>query len=199
MGMRERITNGPLLRSYRRASARWRALLGRPLGLWRRGATQLRSLRLPRYYRVAVTGESMSPTLHPGDYLVLRRGAPARSRMAGSLVSIRDATGRPLLKRIVGLPGELLQVGEGINVNGLPLVEHYARGATPGHQFRGANRLARDHYFLVGDNRTASTDSRDFGAVHYDRIDGVAVCRYWPPWRVSPIGRERRRGSTGDR
>ena len=141
----------------------------------------------PRYYRVGVVGDSMSPALHPGDYLLLRRGPTPAGEAPGSLIAIRDATGRPLLKRIVGLPGESLRVGAQIHINGTPLIEPYAHGETPQAQFRGVNRLQEDEYFLVGDNRAASTDSRDFGSIHRDRIEGIAVLRYWPPARFSRL------------
>ena len=141
----------------------------------------------PRYYRVAVEGDSMSPALHPGDYLLLRRGPTSDGEAPGTLVTIRDATGRPLLKRIVGLPGESLRVGAEIHINGTPLIEPYAHGETPQNQFRGVNRLRENEYFLVGDNRAASTDSRDFGSIHHDRIRGVAVFRYWPPGRFGRL------------
>jgi len=144
------------------------------------------------YYRVAVVGDSMSPALHPGDYLLLRRGPASGVQAAGSLVAIRDATGRPLLKRVVGLPGESIRVGTDIQINGVPLVERYAWGKTAEHQFRGVNRLGEDEYFLVGDNRTASTDSRDFGSIHRGRIDGIALFRYWPPERFGSLHKPER-------
>ncbi|MBT5774434.1 MAG: signal peptidase I [Dehalococcoidia bacterium] len=140
-----------------------------------------------RYYRVGVVGDSMSPALHPGDYLLLRRGPSSGREAPGTLVTIRDATGRPLLKRIIGLPGESLRVGTEIHINGTPLIEPYAHGETPQNQFRGVNRLGQHEYFLVGDNRAASTDSRDFGSIHQDRIQGVAVFRYWPPGRFGRL------------
>jgi len=140
-----------------------------------------------RYYRVGVVGESMTPSLHAGDYLLLRRGTTTGGEAPGTLVTIRDATGRPLLKRIVGLPGESLRVGTEIHINGFPLIEPYVSGETPQTQFRGVNRLREDEYFLVGDNRSASTDSRDFGSIHHDRIEGIALFRYWPPERFGRL------------
>ena len=150
-------------------------------------AALLRSLRR-RYYRVEVAGDSMRPALHPGDFLILRRlTSDGSSVSAASIVALHDATGRLILKRIIGLPGESLRVGTAVQINRRPLLEPYARGDTPEAQFRGANQLAADDYFLIGDNREASTDSRDFGAVTRERLEGVAVFRYWPPERVGRI------------
>lgn len=151
-----------------------------------------------RYYRVEVAGDSMRPGLLPGDFLVLRRtsrdgangrrgAAPARRVQAGSIVALHDATGRLILKRVIGLPGESLRVGTTVLINRRPLSEPYAQGETPQSQFRGANQLAEEEYFLIGDNREASTDSRDFGAVRRERIEGTAVLRYWPLSRFGRI------------
>lgn len=155
------------------------------------GAT-FRGLRR-RYYRVEVAGDSMRPSLAPGDFLVLRRGAPTSGTLeAGSIVALRDATGRLILKRVIGLPGESLRVGTAVLINRRPLIEPYAIGESPQTQFRGANQLPEDEYFLIGDNRAASTDSRDFGAVQRDRIEGVAVARYWPLARAGRLARPSR-------
>jgi signal peptidase I len=163
-----------------------------------------------RYYRVEVAGDSMRPGLLPGDFLVLRRmsrdGAEGRRETsrgeaeavgcrwastgrvrAGSIVALHDATGRLILKRVIGLPGESLRVGTTVLINRRQLSEPYAQGETPQSQFRGANQLADEEYFLIGDNREASTDSRDFGAVRRERIEGTAVLRYWPLSRFGRI------------
>ncbi|MCK9486545.1 MAG: signal peptidase I [Dehalococcoidia bacterium] len=173
-----------------------------------------------RYLRVAVAGESMTPALRPGDFLVLRRGPPPAEAAAGHVVAVYDPrhTGRLdppgngghealrevppqpdaeppplLLKRIVGLPGESLRIGGGVQVNGRVLEEPYAHGETPAEQHRGINRLEEDEYFLVGDHRGASTDSRDFGPVRRQDIVGTVVLRYWPPERLGRVAPEERR------
>lgn len=154
---------------------------------------------LPRrwFLRVEVAGESMTPALQPGDYLVLRRGAPPPGAEYGRIVATRDprpeGDGRLLLKRIVGLPGESLRVGGGVQVNGRALVEPYAHGETPAEQHRAINRLEAGHFFLLGDHRGASTDSRDFGPVPTERIQGTAALRYWPPARFGRLDRPARR------
>jgi signal peptidase I len=156
----------------------------------------IRSLR-GRYYRVEVAGDSMRPTLRPGEFLVLRRGAPSVGHVdPGSIVALHDATGRLILKRVIGLPGESLRVGSAVLINRRPLVEAYTQGETPQAQFRGANQLAEEEYFLIGDNREASTDSRDFGPVRRDRIEGVAAFRYWPPTRLGRVVTPRREFGT---
>lgn len=134
--------------------------------------------------RVEVAGESMTPALLPGDFLILRRGSPPAGSEYGQIVALRDprpeGDGRLLLKRLVGLPGEALRVGGSLQVNGRVLIEPYAHGETPAEQHRGINRLEPDTYFVLGDHRGASTDSRDFGPVPLAAIAGYAVLRYWP-------------------
>lgn len=138
--------------------------------------------------RVEVAGESMTPALLPGDFLILRQGPPERGAEYGQIVALRDprpdGDGRLLLKRVVGLPGEALRVGGALQVNGQVLIEPYAHGDTPAQQHRGINRLTPDTYFVLGDHRGASTDSRDFGPVPRDAIAGHTVLRYWPPARA---------------
>ena len=142
----------------------------------------------PRVSIVEVAGESMTPALQSGDFLLVRAGPPPRGRAYGQIVLTEDprpeGEQRLLLKRIVGLPGEMLRVGGGVQVNGRRLLEPYAHGAAPAAQYRGVQRVADDAYFLLGDHRGASTDSRDFGAVPRERIAGTAFLRYWPPERL---------------
>ena len=141
--------------------------------------------------RVEVVGDSMTPALQPGDFLLLRRGPPEREDAYGQIVTLDDprpeAAGRVLLKRIVGLPGEALRVGGGVQVNGRRLIEPYAHGDDPHEQHRGVHRLPDDTYFLLGDHRGASTDSRDFGPVPRAHIDGTLLLRYWPPERFGRV------------
>ena len=143
------------------------------------------------FSRVEVAGDSMTPALQPGDFLLVRRGAPSREHAFGQIVTTEDprpeAAGRVLLKRIIGLPGEALRVGGGVQVNSRYLIEPYAHGSDPVEQHRGVHRLVEDTYFLIGDHRAASTDSRDFGPIPRDRLTGAAVLRYWPPSRFGRL------------
>jgi signal peptidase I len=147
-----------------------------------------------RWLTVEVAGDSMSPALEAGDWLVIRRGVPASGGLAaGSIALARDASDRLLLKRVIGLPGETIELRDGgVHVDGRPLLEPYARGETdPSSEFRTLTRLDTGAYYLLGDNRTHSTDSRDHGAfragLEKRSIEGVAVLRYWPPRRLGRL------------
>lgn len=167
-------------------------------------AVLLLALVFARWFRgafvaVEVAGESMTPALLPGEYLLLRRARLPQGEAAyGRIVATRDRTGRLLLKRVVGLPGEALRVEAEVQVNGRVLIEPYANGERPVAHYRGVQQLGAGEHFLLGDHRDASTDSRDFGAVHRSRIEGVAVYRYWPLGRRGQLARPRRRFAAGE-
>lgn len=113
-----------------------------------------------------VDGDSMEPVLHDGeqvwiDRLSYRLGDPKRYDIVVFRYRYRD--GRYYMKRIVGLPGETIQIIDGrVCVDGVFLNEDY--GAEPIKKAKRANHpvtLGEDEYFVLGDNRNHSTDSRD--------------------------------------
>ncbi len=128
-----------------------------------------------------VVGTSMTPTLEPGERYAINRlayrwQAPAR----GDIVAVRLPSESDLIvKRIVALPGEQVAVRGGlVLVNGMVLQEPYLKPGTLTAAMRmgnAARKVADDCFFLLGDNRAASADSR---------MDG-AVPRAWIVGRVS--------------
>lgn len=111
-----------------------------------------------------------------GDIIVFK--APARVEAACS-------AGGTFIKRIVGLPGEKLSMRNGfVLVNGVPLVEPYLRPGYRGRESGDWARIAGEGYFVLGDNRTMSCDSRRWGVVPRDNIIGRAAVTYWPPNRI---------------
>jgi len=133
-----------------------------------------------------VHGDSMNPAFRNNDltlYSRLRRFG-ARGYSAGDVVILRpDAQGlRRYVKRVVGVPGDLVEIGApgGLFINNEALSEPYALGGTAR---TGAVsfplRLGEGEYFVLGDNRENSSDSRSFGAITARQIDGrvLAVLR----------------------
>jgi signal peptidase I len=111
-----------------------------------------------------------------GDIVVFN--APARVEAAC------DAGGT-FIKRIVGLPGEKLSMRKGVVlIDGVSLVEPYLRHGYRGRESGDWARIASDSYFLLGDNRTMSCDSRNWGVIRRDDIIGRADVIYWPPNRA---------------
>ena len=149
--------------------------------------------------RYRIEGESMVPSLAHRDSVLV---APARfrwNRLRRGDVAVFErpgGTGGIYIKRVVGLPGEDLRVAGGrVFLDGELLEENYIQGSDgPGagnadgeedrEWFNGP-----EEYFLLGDNRADSNDSRAFGPVAENLIKGRAWFRCWPPPRWRPIGR----------
>lgn len=114
-----------------------------------------------------------------GDIVVFR--TPEAARRCG----VGDG-GSTFVKRIVGLPGELVSARDGvISIDGQRLVEPYVDSARRGHETNTWPRVEPGHYFMLGDNRTKSCDSRTWGTVPRDNLIGSVMLTYWPPDRGS--------------
>jgi signal peptidase I len=136
-----------------------------------------------------VEGQSMEPNLHNNERLIIeklsyRLHAPVR----GDIVVLRrpNRSTEPLIKRVVGLPGETVSVQGGqVLINGAPLQEPYLTQQTWGDM--SPRLVPEEHVFVLGDNRSASNDSRSFGMVPFDDIIGKAWVRYWPPSELGAV------------
>jgi len=134
-----------------------------------------------------VLGYSMEPNLYEGQFMLVNKveywlRPPAR----GDVVVFQppnDPDGIPLIKRVIGLPGERLEIRDGqVFVNGTRLDEPYVRDQT---MTSYNDQVPADAVFVMGDNRGNSSDSRSWGPLPYQRIIGRAVLCYWPPNRWS--------------
>lgn len=89
-----------------------------------------------------------------------------------------------LIKRVIGLPGDTVEGRENqVFVNGEAIAEPYLDAGVTIRDFAPVE-VPADHVFVMGDNRTNSTDSRSFGPINIDRIVGEAFLRYWPLSRI---------------
>lgn len=125
----------------------------------------------------------MEPSFYDGDLLLVTasRRAPRRGRMV-IIDTLRENGPRWQVKRVVGLPGDSLVFEDGLLfINGIQHPEPYLRGLPA---YLGLDKLSFDvgegHYFVLGDNRAHSEDSRSFGAIDANRIVGIFVARLWP-------------------
>ena len=148
--------------------------------------TVLFDLAIPRSL---VDGHSMEPTFYESDRLVVSRvhyllGQPDRGDIVvfNSLVPSEAELGIMLIKRIVGLPGETVEIREQrVHINDEPLDEPYIKEACRIQRCNDQSwTLEADQYFVMGDNRNNSRDSRRFNAVPLQKIVGQVVFRYWP-------------------
>ena len=133
--------------------------------------------------RSRVVGDSMLPALADGQYVLLWRGPSLRDRLRrGDIVVLRHPVLRhqTYIKRVVGLPNEDLRLEDGrVYVGGVRLEETYLRCPGPAGQ-AGEWWMGPDEYFVMGDNRLNSHDSRYFGPVAAAQIVGRVWLRYWP-------------------
>jgi signal peptidase I len=128
-----------------------------------------------------VHGQSMEPNLHPHQRLIVEKlsyriHAPRR----GDIVVVKvQGFEVPLIKRVIGLPGEKVEIRDNrVFVNGLSLQESYLSEAIQPDY--GPTIVDPGTVFVLGDNRAASNDSRYFGPVPIEGIVGRAWLSYWP-------------------
>ncbi len=128
---------------------------------------------------VTVRGRSMEPTLFPGQQFLLNRWAYRFFPLTqGDLVVVRDPEhGELLVKRIIAVPHDTLELREdGVYINHLPLRENYLApgGYTYSRKFGHTPLTLKDEeYFVMGDNRLVSLDSRWYGPVRATDILGT--------------------------
>ena len=139
-----------------------------------------------------VKGDSMSPLFEDGERILISRAAYDGAKPdRGDVVIVRDPRTPSVhyLKRIVGLPLEEVRLFDGmLYIDGAHLPEPYLGGlpAYVGLDDRTWKLGERD-YFVLGDNRAHSTDSRDFGTIDANFILGKAWFRIWPRQRWGRI------------
>jgi signal peptidase I len=139
---------------------------------------------------VKVEGTSMLPRLHDGERIFVNkliyydeyRWAPKVERGDIVVFWYPDDPSKSYIKRVVGLPGDTVEVREGIvRINGAELDEKYLDPKLNLSSRSQAPVLVRlNYYFVMGDNRDNSFDSRSWGLVPKKYIYGKALFRYWP-------------------
>jgi signal peptidase I len=138
-----------------------------------------------------VQGTSMEPLLADGERIVVNKFVYRFKAIdRGDVVVFwypRDAS-VSFIKRVVGLPGDTVEMRAGrLLVNDRELPEAYLPDAFRDRYTFPATRVADGFYFVLGDHRSSSNDSRSWGEVPERYIYGRAVFRFWPLARVGPI------------
>ncbi len=141
-----------------------------------------------------VLGNSMFPTLHSEENILTDKISPRFSGYKrGDIVVFKapPQRGKDYIKRIVGLPGEMVKLSSGrVFGNDQQLIETYLPSGTEtqGRNFMKDNQetlVPLGTYFVLGDNRMYSSDSREWGMVPTSDVIGKAWFRYWPVTRFS--------------
>ncbi len=128
-----------------------------------------------------VYGQSMEPNLYERQRLIIDKVSyhffpPHRNDI---VVIAMPGMDEMLVKRVIGLPGEVVEMRDGVvYVNGEPLPEPFPHDL--GHENQKAIILGPLNYYVMGDNRDNSNDSRSFGPVQREYILGRVWLRYWP-------------------
>jgi signal peptidase I len=138
-----------------------------------------------------IPSESMVPTLLVGDRVfvnkfIYRFTEPER----GDVVVFESVNGREedLIKRVVGVAGDEVEVRNGtLLVNGEAREEPYLNRNLPFNDSYGPSEVPEGHVFVMGDNRANSADSRVFGPLPIENIEGEAFVRFWPPLRIGSL------------
>lgn len=129
---------------------------------------------------VKVDGSSMVPTLHDGDILILKKYDQDFKRFDVVVINYQDTR---LVKRIIGLPGESISYRNNhlfINGKKIDLKDYGFDTEDFDLSELGYNKIPDDCYFVLGDNRDNSKDSRYFGPVKKEDIIGTTTYQVWP-------------------
>jgi signal peptidase I len=133
-----------------------------------------------------IDGHSMEPSLHDTELILVDKWSYHFHTPARGDVIVFAAPPNPsedYIKRIIGLPGDVITIQDTtVIVNGKPLKEFYVKPENQGNPYGPfANRVVPPNaYFVLGDNRNGSSDSRDWGCVPSKNIVGRAALVYWP-------------------
>ena len=151
---------------------------------------------IPRYVvqRTKVSGPSMLETLHNGDNLIVEKISyrftnPDRFDIIVFYPYGREDKDDYYVKRVIGLPGETIQIiKDKIYINGEVLEENYGKDPITDQGIaKSPITLGEDEFFVLGDNREVSEDSRYFGPVEKENISGHVIFRIYPFSSFGPL------------
>lgn len=171
--------------------------------MWKQASTWVRDLALSvfialvvilfLYQPVKVEGTSMMPSLEDQERVFINKFL-YRFRLGeverGDTVVFwfPGDPSKSYIKRIVGLPGDRVEIRSGrVLVNGRMLDEPYVPEEYRDRVTVGPVVVPEDHYYVLGDHRSSSNDSRNWGPVPRAAIYGKAVFAYWPPDKVGIV------------
>jgi signal peptidase I len=171
--------------------------------MWRNAAHWIKDLTLSAlialvvilflYQPVKVEGTSMMPGLQDQERVFINKflyrfGLGAVERGDTVVFWFPGDPTKSFIKRIIGLPGDTVEVRAGqVYLNNRPLVEPYVPEEYRDRISVGPVRVPDGQFFVLGDHRSSSNDSRNWGPVPKESIYGKAVFAYWPPDRLGVV------------
>jgi signal peptidase I len=188
----------------------WRNGYGDSGGLWYEAKSLLRDIFFAGVIAVLIVvfivqpvrveGQSMMPRLHDQDRIFVNKFIyPLREWLGdrepikrGDIVVLLypEDPSKSYIKRVVGLPGEEVNVENGkLYINGIQIDEPYLDPEYLSQDTTGPTRVKEHHYFVMGDNRRNSSDSRYWGLVPEKYIYGKAIFRYYPFMPYERVGK----------
>ncbi len=148
------------------------------------------------YQPVKVEGTSMTPTLSDQERIFINKftyrfGLGSIARGDTVVFWYPEDRTKSYIKRVIGLPGDRVRIDDGrVYVNDQPLVENYIPPQNRDYSsWRDGEEqtVPEGEYFVLGDHRNSSSDSRTWGYVPRDNIYGKAVFVYWPPDKIGRL------------
>ncbi|MDQ1354674.1 MAG: signal peptidase [Acidobacteriota bacterium] len=141
-----------------------------------------------------IRGDSMNSVLKDQERVIISRlglKTGAINRFDIVVLYKPNEPGKSIIKRVIGLPGEIIEIKDGeVFIDNKKLEQPFLAGKdfpTSGKDNMNPLLIQQDHYFVMGDNRAVSQDSRNFGPVPAKYIFGKTIFRYWPLSRLGKI------------
>ena len=139
---------------------------------------------------VRVNGTSMKPTLLDGDIMILNEIGYRMNGVNRFDIVVANINGEKLIKRVIGLPGDKVEYKDNkLYINGEYVVENFKHEDTDDFSLSdlNASEVPENNYFLVGDNRSNSKDSRYIGFIPTSKIMGKTALIIYPFDRIGSV------------
>ncbi|KKM90957.1 hypothetical protein LCGC14_1233380 [marine sediment metagenome] len=122
---------------------------------------------------------AMVPTISPDERFIVNKRISKSDLKRGDIITYREESNRVNFKRIIGMPNERIKFDEGsVVVNGKKLKEPYIKFKD--FSSNEVTQIGGNEYYMLGDNRPNSRDSRYYGPISFDQINGKVILIYFP-------------------